>query len=277
MRAANSEGPTRRLDLRHRAEAQAAFWVLAYVGFRLAAPKIIFLPAALATALAAAISMVLSLLMVVSFAGMRLPAIADATVLAISGGAWLISHGLHVRPWDDVFVVLSGVFLGRIVARVVRHPNLILPIGVAAALVDVWGVNLHGPMARVLEKSPQTVAKFAAKVPTFGAPGYVALIGIGDFVFLALLFACLSRFDLNVKGAVIASAVALSLGMVLVTGTNLRFNLPGLPFIVIGVLVPNWRRFRFTREESFALAYAGAALVAVLGLATWLLRLRFGP
>jgi len=43
--------------------------------------------------------------------------------------------------------------------------------------------------------------------------------------------------------------------------------LPGLPFLGFAVLAANWRHFRFSRAEKFAVLYAASVVAALIGVA----------
>ena len=101
----------------------------------------------------------------------------------------------------------------------------------------------------------------------------VSLIGIGDFLFLGLLFGAVRRLQLDIPRTAAWTVVLMTVGLmgVMVWGAAL----PGLVFIGGAGLVANWRYFRFTEEEKRALLIAAVllALLLLLGL-FWLSRLK---
>ena len=251
----------------------AALFVL-YVLFRLAAPHVRGLPPLPASLAATILFLVLSLGIVVSATGIVAPWQGEAGAFLAGVALWFVAGARHDPLLSDCALILSAIALGRLVSRAVRYPNLLVPIGAVAAFVDIWGVNLGGPVAQVVQKAPETAARFVTHVPSFGAPHFVAIVGVGDFVFLAVFFACLRRFQLNVTGAATLAAVFAVVGLVVAVRL---IPLPGLPFIAAGVLLPNARRFHFTREEKFALVYGAIFLVALLAAGTVLMRRAVPP
>ena len=100
----------------------------------------------------------------------------------------------------DLCLILFAASLGCALSFIIRERNILVPAAVFAALVDYWSVS-WGPLSRVLEEKPEIAAAASVQMPTpvAGEPG--TMIGIGDFVFLALFFGALYRFGMNVKGA----------------------------------------------------------------------------
>lgn len=245
-----------------------AVLVVVYILLRLAAPHIRGLPPVLASLGATVLFLVLSLSLVVTATGIAAPWQGEVGALLAAVAVWFLAGVLRNPPLSDCALILGAIALGRLVARGVRYPNLLVPIGAVAALVDIWGVNLGGPVAQVVQKAPETAARFVTHVPSFGGLHFVALVGIGDFAFLALFFTCLRRFEMNVRWAAVLAAVFAVIGLVVAVRF---FPLPGLPFIALGVLLPNVHRFHFTQDERIALLYGGLFLVVLLGVATILL------
>ena len=171
------------------------------------------------------------------------------------------------------FVLLGvGTFGGLLVSKMIRHANMIGPIGVMVGIIDIWGVLFGGIVHQLLNnKATEHIAQKAmASGPKLGAATskfHLALpdIGIGDYLFLALFLGCLVRFGMNWRisatwmwALISAALLAIVLGVP---------ALPGLVPIAIGALLPNLRYFQFTREERFALLYAGVfVLILTIGL-----------
>jgi len=171
-------------------------------------------------------------------------------------------------------LILTAIFFGRSVAGLVREPNLLLPVLATAAVVDLWGVY-YGPVAKVVQRAPEVIQQMAAQAPVFrpptaGGTPLVPLVGVGDFIFLAILLSCVYRFEMNVRGT-LGWAAALTFGG-LMGVSFLPIRLPGLVFMGLAGVLANWQHFRFSREEKFALLYAGGLLAGVLGLLWWLWR-----
>lgn len=152
-----------------------------------------------------------------------------------------------------------AAFLGCTVSHIVREPNLLLPVAMVAALVDYWNVNL-GPLGHFIENKPSVVSAVAVHMPS-PVPGIPAMmVGMGDFVFLAMYFAILFRFGMNVRGTFWLGYVVLTASMLFVLKAGV---LPALIPMGIVVIVANARHFKLSREEKVAVLYA-AVLVLVL-------------
>ena len=82
-------------------------------------------------------------------------------------------------------------------------------------------------------------------------------IGIGDYLFLALFLGALVRFGMNWRASALWMWALVSLALLLIILPTGIPALPGLLFLGLGAVLPNLRYFQFTREERFALLYAG--------------------
>jgi len=174
------------------------------------------------------------------------------------------SFNYALRP---LFLLTAAVCGGALVAQLINSRNMIGPVCGIIALIDVWGVLFGGIVSQLQDKAP-ALAKVA--MSPVGAPGHTTAavekffipqlqIGVGDYLFLGLLFAALHRNDMDWRGAmrwVIPLIIAALLGVAF-TG----LFLPGLVFIGAGVAIPNWKYFEYTREEWFALLYSGIFVV----------------
>ena len=90
----------------------------------------------------------------------------------------------------------------------------------------------------------------------------MVMIGMGDFIFLALFFSVLFRLGMNVKGSFWLGYVLLTASMyvVVVFGGALPALLP----MGIAVIGANRRHFHLKRDEQLAMIYVGAILLAFL-------------
>lgn len=166
----------------------------------------------------------------------------------------------------DAALTSSAVFLGALVARpLIRTPNMLGPICGAIALIDIWGVLFGGIVAQLLEKAPDVASRAMTQGPAAGVATQshyiigLPSVGIGDYLFLGILFAALSIHQLNIRGAYLWVWPLMTMALLAVmmdVGA-----LPGLLFIGLGVAIPNRKYFQFTREEKFALLYASIFVV----------------
>jgi hypothetical protein len=149
----------------------------------------------------------------------------------------------------------------------IREASIVGAVCALAALIDIWGVLLGGIVSQVMEKAPEIASKGMASMPTAGAATASKFIiplpdiGAGDYLFLGLLFAAMHRFAMNWGGA-----VKWTIPLVVVALLSIIFGLPALPgllFIGLGTAIPNWKYFQYSREEKFALLYAGILVVVL--------------
>lgn len=178
---------------------------------------------------------------------------------------------------QDLAMVSGATFSGTLLARLIRHPNMIGPIGFAIALIDIWGVLFGGIVSQMLtNKATQPIAERAmAAGPSIGGVGaarrefslQIPSIGVGDFLFIALLLSVLVNLAMNWKTSARLMWVFVSFALISIVFLPFFPHLPGLLFIAAAVVLPNWKYFRFTREELFALLYAGIfVLLLTIGL-----------
>ncbi|MBI3922035.1 MAG: hypothetical protein HY318_11510 [Armatimonadetes bacterium] len=253
-----------------RAIGQLLGLVACYVALRLLVPHVVLGKSwwAVGTAFTTVVFMALSLAIVLKATEIKTGISAEVVALLLLTAWFLMTDHLKAELVSETFLMLAAVAFGKLVARMIRHTNLVLPVAVVAGLVDIWGVNLGGPVSQIATHAPKLLNKLTATIPQFstatGAPKILTVIGVGDFAFLALFFACLHKFGMNTRGSARLAVVAMCLGMLVVTLVPGFPALPGLPFMALGIILPNWKYFTFTREEKFAMLYAGFAVVVLL-------------
>jgi hypothetical protein len=96
--------------------------------------------------------------------------------------------------------------------------------------------------------------------------GWISLVGVGDFLFLGLLFGAVRRLELDLPQTTAWVVVLMALALVGVRWWGAA--MPGLLFICGAGLIANRRYFRFTREERQALliAFLILSLLVLAGL-----------
>lgn len=253
-------------------------WGAAFVLFRMVVPYLPTLGHPLLTVIISTLAfLLLSLAFILNAAKSPLPAVHRLALMIVGTLVWWGFRQFGVV--SELGLIFAAIGLGMLVAAAIRYPNVLLPVALVAATVDIWGVNLGGPVSQIIKKAPNIAETATVKIPKMGAartqqrgkaPPPIALIGVGDFLFLSILFACLAKFQMNLRGAFWWS-VGLSLVAFLLLPV-VKVPLPGLPFIALGIIIPNWRYFQFTREEKFAMLYAGILFVVVLAIGFFAMR-----
>lgn len=223
--------------------------------------------------LAVAVPMLVQLALVVSVAGLKI-SVRSTLLLGLASTALFVgmlmlnrhvaqtaSYAIVLGAVKDLLLMLAAGFIGCIAGLMVREPNIVLPIAVFSGLVDYWTVTL-GPLSHILETKPSVISAVAVHMPT-PIPGVpFVMIGVGDFVFLALFFSVLFRLGMNVKGSFWLGYALLTSAMyvVLVFGGALPALLP----MGIAIIGANRKSFHLGREEQLAMVYVGALLLAFL-------------
>ena len=208
--------------------------------------------------------------------GMARQRFALPVVLAGCVGSAVIYKGIELgasrspfaAPAHSLALLLVATFFGLLVSRLIRHANMIGPIGVMVALIDIWGVLFNGIVSQLLtSKATKGLAHAAmASGPKLGAAGVkyglgLPDVGIGDYLFLALFLGLLVRFGMNWRASAWWMGAGIALALLAIVLLPFVPALPGLLFIGLGAVLPNLRYFRFTRDERFALLYAGVFVV----------------
>lgn len=186
-------------------------------------------------------------------------------------GLWM---GL-VRALGDWAVFCAAVLVGSAASGIVREPNLLPPIALTAAVVDYVAIRFGGPTVHLLASSPALVEGASTALPALGAAaaplatghatgfaatGALAIVGTGDLLFLGLAFGAVGRFGFRFGPSALWTVVGAIVGMATALVGNLP--LPGLPFLALGCILPNVRRFRYSRGELLSLGVVALFLLA---------------
>lgn len=204
--------------------------------------------------------------------GWLIPVFAVAVVaLMVLGAAKMpLVVAVLVASMRDIALIFFAVSLGYTLSVIVREPNILLPVAIFAAIVDFWSVNF-GPLAILLATRPQVVEAAAVQVPALGQAMPVSMIGVGDFVFLALFFGVMYRFRMNVIGAFWMGYALLTVTMFLVIAAPGFGAVPALVPIAIAVIGANAKHFKLKRGEVLSMLLVGIILLAFLILSVVLM------
>lgn len=200
-------------------------------------------------------------------------------------GVWYVVAGIAESsdlgralavPAADVFFLVACVLAGRLLARILRDRNLLLPVCVVLALADVFTVFL-GPTRLALEEMPELVSKLSIKLPRVGSAAgpegvgglvHLATMGPGDLVFLSFFFVAAVRFGLSVRATFAGIFALVAVGLAIIVALPRAIAVPVLPLMAVGFLIANHGEFKLTRAEKRNLIVA-AALFAAIILAMW--------
>ena len=173
-------------------------------------------------------------------------------------------------------LLCAATFGGFSLARMIRSANMLGPIGAIIAIIDIWGVLFNGPISKIMASEaakPVTQAAMTAgpKIGNAAARGGFSIpmpaIGVGDFLFLALLLGIIVIHRMNWRTPAAATWLLVSGALLSITFLPNIPALPGLLFIGAGAVLPNLKYFTYTRDEKFALLWAGVlVLVMTVGI-----------
>lgn len=196
-----------------------------------------------------------------------------ASLFAIKGLADLgVYHGSLKLP-ITLLVILAASSLGYAVSLAIRDKNLLLPVVMFAACIDFWTVNF-GPVHTMLNRAPDVAAAVSVPIPQAGNPSLslAPMIGPGDFIFMALVFAVVHRFGMNAKRNYKFVLAMMTLGMLAVLFISLLPYLPALMVLAVAVIAGNWREFKLSREEKISTAIVGVLLAVSLPIVWYALK-----
>lgn len=176
-----------------------------------------------------------------------------------------------INALGQVGLPMWCVGLGALLAMLIKDRNIVVPIAIFLACLDMFLVFSPLGLTHILiKKMPEMLPAIAVQVPVASheitgervSPG--ALAGPADFLFLAMFLVALFRHNMRGRHTVIVIIPTLLAYMLLVN--LIKTPLPALLPIGGVVLLVNWKEFELTRDEKIS-----TWLVAVLGvtLFTW--------
>lgn len=189
-------------------------------------------------------------------------AAATAMICFGAGFAALLKTRAKVPAATELLLILFLCMLGYLVSLALRERNLLLPVALFSPVFDITTV-FWGPAKAMVEKAPRLVEAVSAGVPAPGALRPISMVGPGDFAFLTIFFAAIYRFRMNDRRTYWIMLPLVTLTMFAVLLLRGVPALPGLVPMGIAVIAANWRLFKLTTEEKWALAAAAAVVVGV--------------
>jgi len=171
----------------------------------------------------------------------------------------------------SVLIMLAAASIGCLVSLRIKDRNLLLPVVMFAAWIDFWTVT-KGPVAQMLKHAPEIAQTVSAPIPKAGTGAFVpqTMVGPGDFLFMALVFAAALRLGMNGRRNYWFVTVAMTLGMLVVMSGALE-QLPALVVLALAVVAANIREFKLSKQEAISIGIVAALLAASLPLVWWAL------
>jgi hypothetical protein len=169
-------------------------------------------------------------------------------------------------------ILLVACSIGYLVSLRIKDKNLLLPVVMFAASIDFWTVTV-GPVSSMMKHAPEIVSAISAPIPKAGTGAFVAALtmGMGDPLFMALVFAAVHRLGMNSRRNFGFVCVIMTLGMLAVMMGGLPY-LPALVALAVAVVAGNWREFKLSRQEKISTALVAVVLLGTLPLVWAILR-----
>ena len=162
-----------------------------------------------------------------------------------------------------ICITLGCAFFGILLSRIIREPNVLLPVALVAMPIDYLGAMTPiGFTQNAVANNPQLVRAVSVPVPHVGSLSPSGFIGPGDALFMAFFFAVALRLSLNVRGTFWWTYGLLTVTMLIVLLTNI--NIAALIPMGLAVIIANFRFFKLKREEVFATLYAAVFILALV-------------
>lgn len=189
--------------------------------------------------------------------------------------------GLVVQSIGQFGLVAWCTGLGALVASLIKEKNLLLPVALFLAGLDVFFVfHPSGPVAKVVAERPEILTSVALEVPMAreAVPGAAprapriepfAYVGPADVFFSAMFFVALFRFEMRARETarwLVAALVAYLIVVMLPIGMGM---LPALVPIGLTVVLVNLREFQLLAQEKAMTAFVGAIAIALAGYGVW--------
>lgn len=209
-------------------------------------------------------------LLVRSVAALDLGFWGSAGGFVVSAGAGLALNYVHLSrsaafllfPLYGLIVLLGAAFLGGVISVIFRERNILLPIALIAPVIDYWTVRF-GPVSQAIQGKPEILGRLSVAVPAATALKPLALIGAGDFLFMAMFLTAAQRLRMNPGLTAWLWVPLISVAMIAVVFWDAlgAVGMPGLVVISLGFLLANYRYFKLTRMEKATTA--GLAVMAI--------------
>jgi hypothetical protein len=179
-------------------------------------------------------------------------------------------RALHGVPGvDGLVMVTCAVSIGVLVSRVVREFKMLLPIAIVLAIVDmyvVFGGGLVTQAASGNDIAGKLMSSLTVKLPTvhpaMGALPMQLELGFADFMFIGLFFACFVKFGAPSRRTF--QVLCCTLAGVMLYVARVDVAMPALVPIAIVVVGMSFRKFKFARDELFAMLYAGIIVAIII-------------
>ena len=173
---------------------------------------------------------------------------------------------LPQRGFINFFIIVLSFAFGSLLSYIVREKNLLVPVMICCAFIDIWTCT-QGFVSKVIAKTPEIVSGVSSGVSMLGGSNIsipiLATIGPGDFIFSALVFSVVIRFNMNSRKTFWYMFGFLTFGMLLIV-LGLLPILPALICVALGTIIANRKEFNLNKSEKSSVATVFLLLLIIL-------------
>jgi hypothetical protein len=264
---------------------EALILAITYYTILAAFPHIAGVPVVIGIVAGTVLFLLLSLAVIRNIALWDIKPLHEFFLLAFPLTAWYLltlyatqyrAAAPFISPFGSLLFLIACAFLGRLLSRLIRDVNMLVPIAVVLLIVDIFTV-FAGPTGVALDKAPDLVAKLSIGLPAIGSAAgpegargfaFIATAGLGDFIFLAFFFAATWRYRLRFERTFWYICILVALAMLASLMVMVLPGIPLLPFVAIGFLLANRGQFSFSAQEKlyFLIAIIFIGVLIAIGI-----------
>jgi hypothetical protein len=195
-------------------------------------------------------------------------AVASLAVLIIGVLAFTGVTSVAAAVAVDTALVAAAWAVGTSIGRSIEHPGHLLPACVVVACADAASmVSRFGP-TRAIAESERALSVLAIAFPVPGTASMAPALGVGDLVFIAIVFGAVAAHGLSLLRAALLCFVGTSVAGAAsaALGTAVPALVPIAAAVVLGIPEARKVRLRERRVASLAMVIAVSATVAVIAV-----------
>lgn len=170
-------------------------------------------------------------------------------------------------PLQVFALLVVGRVAGGLIGERIQSPGHVLPATLVAAAADCASVFSPEGASNAIVQNERTLAVFALAAAVPGTSAITYVLGVGDLVMIALVYAVARKFELAAGRVTLALAAALVLafGASALTGLPIPALVPIA--LVVNLVVPSFRRVPpADRKAALVAAILAAGVVAFVGV-----------
>ena len=194
--------------------------------------------------------------------------VASIAIAMLALFAWTGVPSVIAVVAVDTALVAASWAIGTSIGRRIEHPGHLLPACVVVACADAASVVADWGPTHAVAESERALSVVAIAFPVLGTTAVAPALGVGDLIFVALVFGAVAAHGLSLRRAALlcAAGIAVAGALSAVLETAVPALVPTAAAVVLGL--PDARRVRprERRTASVAMAVAVSAALAVVAL-----------